>query len=75
MAYSQLLSADKLNSVKRTYLHDCRPIKCEKDKIIEFWESLSLSEKERIFIVYDLNVVDVLVDLLSHVSLKVKNNF
>ena len=71
MAYSRLLSADKLNSVKRTYLHDCKPIICEKEKIMEFWDSLSLSEKERILIVYDMNVVDVLVDLINHASLKV----
>jgi len=67
MAYSRLLSADKLNSIKRTYLHDCRPIICEKEKIIEFWDSLSLSQKERIFIVYDLNIVDEFVGLLSQV--------
>lgn len=38
---------------------------------MEFWDSLSLSEKERILIVYDMNVVDVLVDLINHASLKV----
>lgn len=71
MAYSRLLSADKLNSVKRTYLHDCKPIKCDREKIMEFWETLSISEKERVLIVYDMNVVDVLEDLINHPSLKV----
>lgn len=38
---------------------------------MEFWETLSISEKERVLIVYDMNVVDVLEDLINHPSLKV----
>lgn len=60
MGYSKLLSAEKLNSVKRTYLHDCKPIKCNLSKIIDFWDNLSLTERERIFMVYDLKVIDEL---------------
>lgn len=68
MRYNKLLNIDSLNRVKSTYLDDCKAIICEKHKLTIYWESLSLTEKEKIFMVYDLNVIDEFVELLNMAS-------
>ncbi|EAR96720.2 hypothetical protein TTHERM_00758820 (macronuclear) [Tetrahymena thermophila SB210] len=65
MIQSKLFRAAQLNAEKKTYLHDCKPIICDKSQIISYWESLSLHEKEKIFMVYDLNIIDELVEILN----------
>ncbi|KAL4432983.1 hypothetical protein ABPG74_005356 [Tetrahymena malaccensis] len=66
MIQSKLFRAADLNEEKKKYLHDdCKPIVCDKSQIISYWESLSLHEKEKIFMVYDLNIIDELVEILN----------
>lgn len=51
--------------MKRAILHDFNPVTSDKEELIAFWESLSICEKDSILMVYDLAVIDDLIELLA----------
>ena len=65
-------TCNEINKVKMLYCEKYETLKIEQEKIEEFWNTLSIIEKEKILLIEDFFIINDILDLIKSIYPQVK---